>query len=316
MTFDLAGRRVWIAGHRGMVGSALVRRLQREPVTLLTIDRAELDLRRQADVEAWVAANKPEVIVIAAAKVGGIKANDAYPVDFLYDNLAIHTNILRAAAEHGVARVMVLGSSCVYPKLAEQPIREATLLTAPLEPTNQWYALAKIAAMKLAESYRRQHGRDFITVVPTNLYGPGDNFDLEQGHVISALMRKIHEAKQAGRDSVEIWGTGAPKREFVFVDDAADGLVFLLRHYADGAPINLAGGEEVSIRELATLLAEIIGYGGRFDYLTDRPDGMPRKLLDASRVAALGWRPTTGLRAGLTATYHWFVSTGGAGNRV
>lgn len=311
MTFDLTGRRVWIAGHRGMVGSALVRRLQHEPVTLLTVDRATLDLRRQVEVQAWVAQNKPDVIVIAAAKVGGIKANDAYPVDFLYDNLAIQTNILRAAAEQGVARVMVLGSSCVYPKLAEQPIREETLLTAPLEPTNQWYALAKIAAMKLAESYRRQEARDFISVVPTNLYGPGDNFDLEQGHVISALMRKIHEAKQAGRDSVEIWGTGAPKREFVFVDDAADGLVFLLRHYADGAPINLAGGEEVSIRELATILGGIIGYHGRFQYLTDRPDGMPRKLLDAGRIRELGWRPTTGLKEGLAATYRWFVATGG-----
>jgi GDP-L-fucose synthase len=307
--FDLSGRRIWIAGHRGMVGSALVRRLQKEPVTLLTADRARLDLRRQDAVEAWVAQNKPDVIVIAAAKVGGIKANDAYPVDFLYDNLAIQTNILRAAAEQGVARVMVLGSSCVYPKLAEQPIREETLLTAPLEPTNQWYALAKIAAMKLAESYRRQHGLDFISVVPTNLYGPGDNFDLEQGHVISALMRKIHEAKHAGRDSVEIWGTGAPRREFIFVDDAADGLVFLLRHYADGAPINLAGGEEVSIRELATILAGIIGYHGRFQYLTDRPDGMPRKLLDASRIRALGWQPTTGLRAGLAMTYKWLIQS-------
>jgi GDP-L-fucose synthase len=311
MTFDLTNRRVWIAGHRGMVGSALVRRLQREPVTLLTVDRAALDLRRQADVEAWIARNRPEVIVIAAAKVGGIKANDAYPVDFLYDNLAIQTNILRAAAEQGVARVMVLGSSCVYPKHAEQPIREETLLTAPLEPTNQWYALAKITAMKLAESYRRQHGLDFVSVVPTNLYGPGDNFDLEQSHVISALMRKIHEAKQAGRRSVEIWGTGSPRREFVFVDDAADGLVFLLRHYADGAPINLAGGEEVSIRELAAILAEIIGYEGSFEYLTDRPDGMPRKLLDAGRIAALGWQPSTKLREGLAVTYRWFTAQQG-----
>lgn len=311
MTFDLTNRRVWIAGHRGMVGSALVRRLQREPVTLLTVDRAALDLRRQADVEAWIAKNRPEVIVIAAAKVGGIKANDAYPVDFLYDNLAIQTNILRAAAEQGVARVMVLGSSCVYPKHAEQPIREETLLTAPLEPTNQWYALAKITAMKLAESYRRQHGLDFVSVVPTNLYGPGDNFDLEQSHVISALMRKIHEAKQAGRRSVEIWGTGSPRREFVFVDDAADGLVFLLRNYADGAPINLAGGEEVSIRELAAILAEIIGYEGSFEYLTDRPDGMPRKLLDAGRIAALGWQPSTKLREGLAVTYRWFTAQQG-----
>jgi GDP-L-fucose synthase len=307
MSFDLAGCRVWIAGHRGMVGSALVRRLEREPVTLLTADRAALDLRRQDAVEAWVAQNRPDVIIIAAARVGGIKANDAYPVDFLYDNLAIQTNILRTAAEQGVARVMVLGSSCVYPKHAEQPIREETLLTAPLEPTNQWYALAKISAMKLAESYRRQHGRDFISVVPTNLYGPGDNFDLEQGHVISALMRKIHEAKQAGRASVEIWGTGSPKREFVFVDDAADGLVFLLQNYAEGAPINLAGGEEVSIRELASLLAEIIGYQGRFDFLTDLPDGMPRKLLDSRRISEMGWAPKTSLRDGLTATFDWFV---------
>ncbi|WP_119420547.1 GDP-L-fucose synthase family protein [Desertibaculum subflavum] len=309
MAFELKGRRVWIAGHRGMVGAALLRRLQREPVTLLAADRAALDLRRQADVETWVEKNKPEAIIIAAAKVGGIKANDAYPVDFLYDNLAIQTNILRAAAEQGVARVMVLGSSCVYPKLAEQPIKEETLLTAPLEPTNQWYALAKIAAMKLAESYRRQHGRDFVSVVPTNLYGPGDNFDLEQGHVISALMRKIHEAKQAGRDAVEIWGTGNPKREFVFVDDAADGLVFLLQNYAGEDPINLAGGEEVSIRELAGLLAEIINYQGRFEYLTDRPDGMPRKLLDSQRISKMGWVPSTSLRDGLMATYRWFAQT-------
>lgn len=313
MGFDLDGRRVWVAGHRGMVGGALCRRLASEKITLLTVDREVLDLRRQADVEAWVRVNRPDVVVIAAAVVGGIKANDAYPVDFLYDNLAIQTNILRASAEAGVSRLMVLGSSCIYPKHAEQPITEETLLTAPLEPTNQWYALSKIAAVKLAEAYRRQHGLDFISVVPTNLYGPGDNFDLDQGHVISALMRKIHEAKRDGRDEVEIWGTGSPQREFVYVDDAADGLVFLLQHYAAQTPINLAGGEEVSIRQLADILAGIIGYQGRFKYLTDRPDGMPRKLLDGSAVAALGWTPKTGLKQGLTETYRWFVETGGQG---
>ncbi len=313
MAFDLDGRRVWIAGHRGMVGGALCRRLGNENVTLLTADRRALDLRRQADVEAWVQANRPDVVVIAAAVVGGIKANDAYPVDFLYDNLAIQTNVVRASAEAGVSRLMVLGSSCIYPKHAEQPITEETLLTAPLEPTNQWYALSKIAAVKLAEAYRKQHGFNFISVVPTNLYGPGDNFDLDQGHVISALMRKIHEAKRDGRDEVEIWGTGSPQREFVYVDDAADGLVFLLRHYAALAPINLAGGEEVSIRQLADILAEIIGFRGRFKYLTDRPDGMPRKLLDGSAVAELGWRPHTTLKAGLTKTYRWFAETGGQG---
>lgn len=313
MSVDLDGRRVWVAGHRGMVGGALCRRLSTEKVTLLTADRETLDLRRQADVEAWVKANRPDVVVIAAAVVGGIKANDAYPVDFLYDNLAIQTNIVRASAECGVSRLMVLGSSCIYPKHAEQPITEETLLTAPLEPTNQWYALSKIAAVKLAEAYRKQHGLDFISVVPTNLYGPGDNFDLDQGHVISALMRKIHEAKCAGRDEVEIWGTGSPQREFVYVDDAADGLVFLLRHYAAQTPINLAGGEEVSIRQLADILAGIIGYQGRFKYLTDRPDGMPRKLLDGSAVASLGWRPRTPLQTGLTETYRWFVETGGQG---
>jgi len=313
MSFDLDGRRVWVAGHRGMVGGALCRRLASEKVTLLTADRKTLDLRRQADVEAWVTANRPDVVVIAAAVVGGIKANDAYPVDFLYDNLAIQTNVVRASAEAGVSRLMVLGSSCIYPKHAEQPITEATLLTAPLEPTNQWYALSKIAAVKLAEAYRKQHGLDFISVVPTNLYGPGDNFDLDQGHVISALMRKIHEAKRDGRDEVEIWGTGSPRREFVYVDDAADGLVFLLRHYAAQAPINLAGGEEVSIRQLADILADIIGFQGRFKYLTDRPDGMPRKLLDGSAIAKLGWRPHTALQAGLAETHRWFVETGGQG---
>jgi GDP-L-fucose synthase len=300
MAYPLAGRRVWVAGHRGMVGQALVRRLA-GTAQVLTVDRAQLDLRRQADVEDWIAETKPEAVFIAAAVVGGILANDSRPAEFLYDNLAIEANVIHAAAKLGVAKLMFLGSSCVYPRLCPQPMKEEHLLTGPLEPTNEWYAVAKIAGIKLCQAYRRQHGKDFVAVIPTNLYGPGDTFDLAVSHVVPALIRKVEEAKATG-GPVEIWGTGAPRREFLHVDDCADALVFLMEHYGEERIINIGQGEDVSIAELARRIAEVAGYGGGFKYLTDRPDGMPLKRLDGSRLAEMGWRPKVPLEDGLRDT--------------
>lgn len=301
--FDLAGRRVWVAGHRGMVGSALVRRLAREPVgEILTADRGALDLTRQAAVEDWVAANRPDVVIVAAARVGGIAANAARPVDFLHDNLMIEANIMRAAADAGVAKLLFLGSSCIYPKFAEQPIKESALLTGSLEPTNQWYAVAKIAGIKLAEAYRAQAGLDFISAMPTNLYGPGDNYDLESSHVIPALLRKAVAARDGG-GPLTVWGSGTPRREFLHVDDLADALVHLLVHYSGAEHINVGFGEDLTIAELARTIAEVVGYDGEIAFDASRPDGTPRKLMDSSQLASLGWRPRIGLRDGLADAY-------------
>ena len=305
--YDLRNKRVWVAGHAGMVGGAVVRRLGREPVAdIVTATRASLDLRRQAAVEEWLEKVRPDAVVLAAAKVGGIFANDRYPADFLYDNLMIEANIIHGAAQVGIEKLLFLGSSCIYPKLASQPIVEDALLTGPLEPTNEWYAIAKVAGIKLCQAYRNQYGCDFISAMPTNLYGPGDNYDLETSHVIPALLRKAHEAKQAGTREMIVWGTGTPLREFMHVDDVADAIVFLLTQYSQRDHINVGTGDEVTIKELAQTVCEVVGYTGALTFDTDKPDGTPRKLMDSSRLAALGWRPKVTLRAGLADAYRAF----------
>jgi GDP-L-fucose synthase len=304
--FPLAGRRVFVAGHRGMVGSALLRRLAAEKCALLTVARSEVDLRRQEQVERWFAAERPDAVFMAAATVGGILANDTRPAEFIYDNLAIAANVVEAAWRAGVQKLLFLASSCVYPRLAPQPMVEEALLTGPLEPTNQWYAVAKIAGLKLCAAYRRQYGSDFITAQPTNLYGPGDTYDLAASHVVPALIAKTHLAKLAGAPDVEIWGTGTPRREFLHVDDLADALVFLMERYSGEGHINVGCGEDVSIRQLAEMIAEVVGYEGGFRYAREKPDGAPRKLLDVAKLAALGWRPRILLRAGLEDAYRWF----------
>ena len=307
LLFPLAKRRVFVAGHRGMVGSALTRRLARSGCDVLTAGRGEVDLRRQEATEAWLGARRPDAVFIAAATVGGILANDTRPGEFLYDNLMIAGNLIEASRRAGVKKLLFLGSSCIYPRLAPQPMTEEALLTGPLEPTNQWYAVAKIAGLKLCAPYRRQYGSDFISAQPTNLYGPGDTYDLEASHVVPALIAKTHRAKATGAAEVEIWGTGTPKREFLHVDDLADALVFLMERYSDELQINVGWGEDVSIRELAELIAEVVGYKGGFRYATEKPDGTPRKLLDTSRLSAMGWRPRIKLREGLADAYRWFV---------
>jgi GDP-L-fucose synthase len=301
--FDLAGKRVYVAGHRGMVGSALVRRLGSEGCEILTATRAELDLKDQAAVRAWFDAERPDAVFLAAAKVGGILANDSFPADFLYDNLMIEANIIEAAHRTDVAKLMFLGSSCIYPKMAPQPITEDALLTGPLEPTNEWYAIAKIAGIKLAQAYRRQHGRDFISAMPTNLYGPGDNFDLASSHVLPALIRKAHDAKVSGAPSIEIWGTGSPMREFLHVDDLADACVFLMKTYSDDEHVNAGSGEDIAIIDLVKLVAEVVGYDGAITKDTSKPDGTPRKLMSGDKLAAMGWRPRIGLREGIEGVY-------------
>jgi len=305
--YDLSGKRVWVAGHRGLVGSALVRRLSREKVNLLTVGRGELDLSRQANVENWMDRERPQVIFLAAAKVGGIHANDRHPADFLYENLVIEANIIYAAWQAGVEKLVLLGSTCVYPKLAPQPIPEEALLSGPLEPTNQWYAVAKIAGIKLVQAYRRQHGCDFISAQPTNLYGPGDNFDLETSHALPALIRKAHEAKQAGAPALSVWGSGTPLREFLHVDDLADALVFLSRFYRGEMPLNVGSGREVSIRALAHIVCKAVGFTGKLVFDTSKPDGTPRKLADISRLTAMGWCPRIGLEEGIASTYGWYL---------
>ncbi|HEY9080178.1 GDP-L-fucose synthase [Magnetovibrio sp.] len=307
LLYPLKGKRIWVAGHRGMVGAALVRRLANEDCEVITAGRDVMDLLRQQEVEDWMAATRPDAVIIAAAKVGGIYANDTYPVDFLYNNLMIESNIIHAAHLNGVEKLMLLGSSCIYPKLAPQPIPEDALLTGPLEPTNEWYAVAKIAGIKLCQAHRKQYGCDYISAMPTNLYGPGDNFDLLSSHVAPALMVKTHNAKLAGDKNVEIWGTGTPKREFLHVDDLADGLVFLMQNYSDYDHINIGRGDEVTIRELAETIAEVVGYEGGYVYNTDKPDGTPRKLMDSSRIHNLGWSAPTSLRQGMASTYAWFM---------
>ena len=307
MVFRLEGKRIWVAGHRGLVGSALVRRLRSEQCELLTADRSVLDLRRQAEVEAWVVANRPDAVFIAAATVGGISANASRPAEFLYDNLAIAANIINAAAVTKVGKLMFLGAACVYPRLAPQPMSETSLLEGPPEPTNEWYTVAKIAGIKLCQSMRLQYGCDFISVVPANLYGPGDNFDPAAGHVIPALLRRSDEAKRQNASDLTIWGSGKPRREFLHVDDCADALVFLMKNYSDSRLINVGTGQEVTIGELAGKLCEVVGYTGQLMFDTTKPDGMPRKLLDSSRILQLGWQPTIPLDQGLSQTHRWFL---------
>jgi GDP-L-fucose synthase len=305
--YSLTGKRVWVAGHRGMAGSALVRRLGRENCEILTVPRSEVDLRRQAEVEAWMDKVRPHAVFVAAATVGGILANSTRPAEFLYDNLAIETSIIHAAHTTGVKKLMLLGSSCIYPRLAPQPMREDQLLTGPLEPTNEWYAVAKIAGIKLCQAYRRQYGCDFISAMPTNLYGPGDNYDLQEGHVAAALQMKVHRAKVAGAPHIELWGSGTPRREFLFVDDLADALVFLMQRYSEEAHINVGTGEDITIRELAELIARIADYRGEIVYDRSKPDGAPRKVMDVSRLAALGWKAKTSLEDGFRQAYGWYV---------
>ena len=307
MGYDLTNKRIYVAGHRGMVGAALVRRLACEGCTVLTAGRAEVDLKRQAEVESWVAAQKPDAVIVAAAKVGGILANDSLPADFLYDNLMIEANLVEAAHRAGVEKLLFLGSSCIYPRLAPQPMREDSLLTGPLEPTNEWYAIAKIAGIKLTQAYRKQHGADYISAMPTNLYGPHDNFDLKSSHVLPALMRKAHEAKVAGKATLEIWGTGSAMREFLHVDDCADALVFLLKTYSGHEHVNVGSEEEISILGLAELVADVVGFRGEIVTDLSKPDGTPRKLMDGSKLKEMGWSPKLGLREGITATYQWYL---------
>jgi GDP-L-fucose synthase len=311
LPFDLRDRRVFVAGHRGMVGSAILRRLKSEGATVLVAERSRLDLTDRASVEGWLTQAKPDAVFLAAAKVGGIHANDAYPADFISDNLAIALNVIRGAHRCGVRKLLFLGSSCIYPRLAPQPMTEDMLLSGPLEPTNQWYAIAKIAGIKLCEAYRRQHGADFVSVMPTNLFGPGDNYHPEDSHVPAALIRRFHEAKIAGSPSVIVWGTGRPRREFLAVDDLADACVFVMKHYSGDEFVNVGTGEDVTIAEFAHLVAEVVGYAGTLSFDASRPDGTPRKLLDVSKLSALGWRAKIPLRVGLEVAYVDFVAGGG-----
>jgi GDP-L-fucose synthase len=305
---SLHGKRIWVCGHRGMVGSAVVRRLAANGHDTLHVDRADLDLRRQADVEAWIRANRPDVIVVAAAIVGGLQANNAFPIAFLADNLSIATNVVRSAAEAEVPRLLFLASSCVYPRLAQQPIIEDALLTGELEPTNQWYAVAKIAGLKLAEAYHREAGLDYVSAIPVNLYGPHDDFDPATSHVIPSLIRRMHEAKLAGEDTIEIWGTGTPRRDFMHVDDCADALVHVLEHYHEPEPINIGTGDDISIAELARTVAGVVGFDGELRFDASKPDGMPRKGLHATKLKTLGWTGGRPLTVGLSETFDWFFN--------
>jgi GDP-L-fucose synthase len=300
--------RIFVAGHRGLAGGAILRELERSGYTnTVTRGSAELDLRDRAATRAFFEKERPQVVAVAAAKVGGIQANNDFPVEFLLWNLQIQNNVIEAAADFGVEKLLFLGSSCIYPKHAPQPIREDALLTGPLEPTNDAYAIAKIAGIKLCQAYSRQHGRRFVSAMPTNLYGPGDNFDLSSSHVLPALLRKVHEAKQRGEREVVVWGTGAPRREFLHADDLAAACVFLLERYDDAAPINVGYGDDVTIRELAETICDVVGFSGALRFDTAKPDGTPRKLMDSSRIRALGWKPCIALRDGIHATYQWFL---------
>lgn len=306
--YDLTGKRVWVAGHRGMVGSALVRRLASEAVAeVITAGSGEVDLRRQEPTEAFVERTRPDVVLLAAARVGGIEANRTRQAEFLYDNLMIGANVIEAAHRSGVERLAILGSSCVYPREAPQPIHEESLLTGPLEPTNEGYAIAKIAALELGKFYRQQYGTDAVSLMPSNLYGPNDNFDPGSSHVFAALLHKVHEAKLSGAPSVTVWGSGTPRREFLHVDDLADATLHTVRHHTGADHLNVGWGEDVSIRELAELICDVLGYDGALEFDTSMPDGMPRKLLDTSRMAELGWKPQIGLRQGIADAYRWYV---------
>ncbi len=308
--FDLSGIKVWVAGHRGMVGGALVRRLSTEGCNVVTAGRDQVDLVRQSAVEAWLEAEKPDCIFLAAAKVGGIQANNTRPAEFLYENLMIEANIIHAAYQVGVKKLIFLGSTCIYPKMAPQPIPECALLTGPLEPTNEWYAIAKIAGIKLCQAYRRQYGCDFIAAQPTNLYGPGDNYDLESSHVLPALLRKAHEANLSGAEEFVVWGSGSPRREFLHVDDLADAVVHLAKCYSDEEHVNVGSGAEVTIKELAELVCETVGFQGQLRFDVSKPDGTPRKLSDVSKLHGLGWNQARPLRIGLDQTYRTaFIET-------
>ncbi|MCC7449522.1 MAG: GDP-L-fucose synthase [Anaerolineae bacterium] len=302
---------IYVAGHRGLVGSAIVRALQREGYgNLVTASSKEVDLRDRAAVDRFFETHRPEYVFLAAAKVGGIFANDHYPVDFLYDNLAIAANVIHAAHQYGVRKLLFLGSTCIYPKLAPQPLREEYLLTGPLEPTNEWYAVAKIAGIKLCQAYRRQYGSSFISAMPTNLYGPNDNFDLANSHVLPALMRKCHDAKQRGESSLVVWGTGTPRREFLHVDDCAEACLFLMNHYDESLHINIGVGDDIAIKDLAALVKKVVGYPGGIEYDSSKPDGTPRKLVDTTRINDLGWRARIPLEQGLHDTYQWYLANG------
>jgi GDP-L-fucose synthase len=307
-SFELAGKRVWVAGHRGMAGSAIVRRLKSESCEIVTIDRNNLDLMRQADVDAWMAAAKIDVVFLAAATVGGILANATRPAVFLYENLAIETNIIHASWRTGVKKLLFLGSSCIYPRMADQPMREEALLTGPLEPTNEWYAIAKIAGIKLCQAFRRQYGCDFVSVMPTNLYGPGDRYDPQGGHVVAALIMKIHQAKMEDRSTVELWGSGTPKREFLFSEDLADACIFVAKNYSGEMFLNVGTGIEMTILELAESIAKIVGWNGTFTFDRSKPDGAPRKMMDVSRLRELGWTAPTAFATGMHAAYEWYLA--------
>jgi len=307
-TYDLSGKRIFVAGHRGMVGSALARRLSTENCEIITASREELDLQDQTAVRAWMERVRPDAVILAAAKVGGIMANDQFPADFLFENLAIETNVIDAAFRAGVTRLLFLGSSCIYPKFAPQPIQEDALLTGPLEPTNEWYAVAKIAGIKLCQAYRIQHGVDYISAMPTNLYGPGDNYDLQSSHVIPALIRKAHEAKVSGAASMEIWGSGSPRREFLHADDCADALIHLLKNYSGLEHVNVGFGDDITIEALAELIMDVVGFGGALTKDLSKPDGTPRKLMSSDKLREMGWQPRIGLREGLRDAYRCFQS--------
>ncbi|MBT3072158.1 GDP-L-fucose synthase [Rhodomicrobium sp. Az07] len=309
--YTFSDKRIFVAGHRGMVGSAIVRRMASEGCEILTAGRDQLDLKNQAAVATWMEKNRPHCVFLAAAKVGGILANDSYPADFLYDNLMIEANIIEAAHRFDVEKLLFLGSSCIYPKFAAQPIHEDALLTGPLEPTNEWYAIAKIAGIKLAQAYRKQHGRDFISAMPTNLYGPGDNFDLNSSHVMPALIRKAHEAKMHGDLQITVWGTGTPRREFLHVDDCADACVHLMKVYSDDRHVNVGSGEDLTILELAHLVCAIVNFEGEIVHDFSKPDGTPRKLMSADLIKSLGWKPRIGLREGIENAYASFLHSGG-----
>ncbi|UPJ41127.1 GDP-L-fucose synthase [Bradyrhizobium sp. 40] len=306
--FELKGKNVYVAGHRGMVGSALLRRLAREDVRLVTVDRREVDLCNQAVVFDWFAKTRPQIVFLGAAKVGGIVANDTLRAEFIYDNIAIAANVIHAAHLNGVEKLMFLGSSCIYPRLAAQPLREESMLTGPLEPTNEPYAIAKIAGIKMAEAYRHQYGSDFISVMPTNLYGPGDNYHPQYSHVVAALIRRFHEAKVAGAQSVAVWGSGTPRREFLYVDDMADACVHLMKTYSAAELVNIGTGEDITIASFARVVADVIEYRGEITFDTSRPDGTPRKLLDVSRLTGLGWKVQTSLGEGLRRAYDAFLT--------
>jgi GDP-L-fucose synthase len=304
--FDLSGRRIWVAGHRGMVGSALVRRLAREGCEVIVADRREVDLRDQTAVSRWFHNQRADAVFLAAATVGGINANNTRPAEFIFDNLAIEVAVIGGARDAGVSKLMLLGSSCIYPRLAAQPMSEDALLTGPLEPTNEWYAIAKIAGIKLCQAFRRQYGCDFVSVMPTNLYGPGDNYDLAQSHVVPALLRKAHEAKIRGDRVLNVWGTGNARREFMHVDDMADACVYLMKSYSDEQHVNIGTGSDVTIRELAEVVVATVGFSGEISFDVSKPDGTPQKLLDVGKLNSLGWRYSISLADGLVDAYAWF----------